>query len=117
MREMICISCPRGCHLRVEEIDPYSVSGNSCDRGAVYGRNEVLCPKRVITSTVRFFGKNGKEGRLPIKTDTPIEKTLIFPLMQQINGVRVTAPVHSGDVILSGVLGTDVNIIATTDMD
>lgn len=117
MREMICISCPRGCHLRVEEVEPYSVRGNACDRGAIYGRNEVQNPKRVITSTVRFFGEGGKEGRLPVKTDTPIEKPLIFPLMHLIDGVRVSAPVHTGDILLSGVLGTDVNIVATTDMN
>ncbi len=115
MREMICISCPRGCHLRVEEIDPYSVSGNSCDRGAVYGRNEVLCPKRVITSTVVIFGTNGKEGRLPIKTDAPIDKALIFPLMHLINSISVNTPIHTGDVLLANVLGSGVNLVATTD--
>ena len=115
MKEMICITCPRGCHLLVEEEEPYSVSGNSCDRGAVYGRNEVLRPQRVITSTVVVFGTDGKEGRLPIKTDAPIDKALIFPLMHLISSISVHAPIHTGDILLADVLGSGVNLVATTD--
>ena len=33
MKELICIVCPRGCHLLVDEEHGYAVSGISCQRG------------------------------------------------------------------------------------
>lgn len=41
MRELICITCPKGCHLRVDEEKDYKVTGNGCPRGAVYGKKSV----------------------------------------------------------------------------
>ena len=60
MKEMICIVCPRGCHLKVN--DNNEVSGNFCPRGAKYAIEEITCPKRYITSTVRTV--NLKENLL-----------------------------------------------------
>ena len=51
MKEIICITCPKGCHLKVDE-QTFAVTGNSCPRGAVYGANELRNPVRVVTSTV-----------------------------------------------------------------
>ena len=51
MKELICIVCPKGCHLRVDEADNYRVEGNGCARGEVYGREELTNPTRTITST------------------------------------------------------------------
>ena len=49
MTNLICITCPKGCHLTVDEENDYKVTGNACPRGAEYGRNEMLHPVRVIT--------------------------------------------------------------------
>ena len=50
MTELICIVCPRGCHLQVDEANGYAVTGNSCPRGAEYGRQETgPCPRRTWT--------------------------------------------------------------------
>ena len=75
MKELICITCPRGCHLTVDEKNK-TVTGNTCKRGEVYGLQEVLNPKRVITSTVTIIGADLK--RLPVRTDKPIDKELMF---------------------------------------
>lgn len=113
MKELICIACPRGCHLKVDEIT-YEVTGNSCPRGAVYGANELRNPVRVITSTVRIKGAN--LNRLPVKTDKAIAKGLMFDVIKLLDDVEVHSPIHSGDVVLHNVLGTDVNIVACKDM-
>lgn len=42
MKELICIVCPNGCHLRVDETGGCRVTGNACPRGEEYGRSEVL---------------------------------------------------------------------------
>ena len=36
MKELICIVCPKGCHLRVDEDNGYAVTGNGCPRGGVW---------------------------------------------------------------------------------
>ncbi len=71
MKELICITCPKGCHLKVDE-ETFAVTGNSCPRGAVYGANELRNPVRVVTSTVVV---DGPARRLPVKTDRPIPKS------------------------------------------
>ena len=40
MKDLICIMCPKGCHLKVDEEHGYTVTGNRCPRGAEYGHNE-----------------------------------------------------------------------------
>ena len=51
MKELICIVCPKGCHLYVDEENNDFVTGNSCPRGAAYGQNEIRNPQRTLTST------------------------------------------------------------------
>ena len=53
MKELICIVCPKGCHLKVDEENGCAVTGNGCPRGAEYGKSELLHPTRVLTSTVK----------------------------------------------------------------
>ena len=114
MKELICIVCPKGCHLTVDEENGYAVSGNNCPRGEEYGKNEVIAPKRTITSTVKVSG--GLYPRLPVKTDKPIPKELIFEAMKLLDAVELTAPVKVGDVVIENVLGTGANFIASRNM-
>ena len=51
--ETICICCPIGCNLKVEEKNgEILVTGNSCPRGKAYGITEFTAPKRVLTTSV-----------------------------------------------------------------
>lgn len=116
MREMICICCPLGCHLVVDDKDlnDIKVTGNTCLRGVKYAKDEVTCPKRVITSLVKV-----KEGDLPVvccKSKESIDKKLIFEVLDEIKKVEVTAPIHIGDVLIKNVLNTGVDIIATKEI-
>jgi CxxC motif-containing protein len=115
MTELICITCPKGCHLKVDEANDYAVTGNSCPRGEAYGKNELQHPVRVVTSTVRL--QKAALPRLPVKTDKPLPKGLMFDCMKLLDDVTVTAPVKTGDVILASICGTDVNIVATRTFD
>ena len=112
-RELICIGCPMGCPLVVEldGAEIVSVSGYTCKRGDVYARKEVTNPTRIVTSTVKVEG--GSADMVSVKTAEDIPKGKIFECVKALKGVTVKAPVHIGDVILSDVAGTGVNIIAT----
>lgn len=110
MKELVCIVCPRGCRLQVDEENGYAVTGNSCLRGAEYGKNELKNPTRVLTTTVRVTG--GVHCRLPVKTDKAIPKGMLFRAMEEANAVCVQAPVQPGQVIIENLLGTGANLVA-----
>lgn len=116
MPNLICIVCPKGCHLQVTlENGEYIVTGNSCLRGKTYGISEVTNPTRMVTSTVRI--NNGTINRLPVKTSNPIPKSCIFKVIAEINKTVVNAPVKVNDVIIKNVCGTNVDIIATRNIE
>lgn len=111
MKELVCIVCPKGCRLRVDEENGYLVSGNSCIRGAEYGKNEILNPTRVLTSTVKMEG--GLYRRCPVKTNKAVPKGKLFNIMNALNAITLTAPVQVGQVVIENVCGTGADVIAT----
>ncbi len=116
MREMICIVCPQGCRLSVDERPDGEiiVTGNGCNRGIPYAKKELTNPTRVVTSTVKIHG--GIHKRLPVKTSTDIPKGLNFAVMKELNNVEVNAPIKVGTVLIENILGTGADIVATRDM-
>lgn len=114
MRELICIVCPQGCRLQVDEADGYAVTGNACPRGAVYGKTELTNPTRVLTSVVPM----GDGHRCcPVKTSAAVPKGKIFEVMAALRPVRLTAPAAVGDVIVQNVCGTGADWVATKNME
>ena len=113
MKELTCIVCPRGCRLVID--DELNVTGNSCPRGAIYAKDELTNPKRMITSIMRV--KNRKDTVVSVKTSTSIPKGMIFEVMEEINNVGVDAPTHIGDVAIKDVLGTGADIIITKNIE
>ena len=112
MKELICITCPRGCHLTVD--DNLNVSGNFCPRGEAYAKAELTHPVRTLTSTVVI--KSELENRVPVKTNSPLPKELIAKAMEEINKVRLVAPVHIGDVVIKNIFDTGVDIVVTKNI-
>ena len=108
-RELTCIVCPRGCHLVVDE--DLNVTGNSCPRGAAYGKQEVTDPRRTVTSTVKC--DSVEFGVCPVKTRGDISKAKIFPVMEAINKLTIHVPVHVGDVVCENIADSGVDLVAT----
>ena len=115
MKELICIVCPKGCRLHVDETDGYKVSGNSCPRGEEYGKIELTNPTRTITSTVAVRG--AVHPRCPVKTTKPIPKGLIVQAMETLNGLELTAPVALGQVAVANVCGTGADFVTTRGLE
>lgn len=115
-RELICIGCPMGCPLTVqmENGEVVSVTGNTCKRGDDYARKEVTNPTRIVTSSVKIEG--GTLAAVSVKTKQDIPKGKIFDCVTALKDVTVKAPVHIGDVIVSNVADTGVDIIATKNV-
>lgn len=108
--KLTCIECPMGCPIEVEtqENAVISVKGNSCPRGKMYAENEVICPKRVVTSTVR-----AADGTMiPVKTAQPVKKEEMFSVIEKIASVHPRLPVRIGDVLYRNV-ADGVDLVAT----
>lgn len=115
-RELICIGCPLGCNITVtmDNGEITNVTGNTCPRGDAYARKEVTNPTRIITSTVRVL--NGNAAMVSCKTKADIPKEKIHEIIEALKTVTVTAPVHIGDVLVSDIAGTGVDMIATKNV-
>ena len=115
-RDLTCIGCPLGCSLVVtmENNEVTSVTGNTCPRGDAYARKEVTNPTRIVTSTVRVNGGSLPMGSCKTKEDIP--KGKIFEVTEALKSITLEAPVHIGDVVLSNVAGTGVDVIATKNV-
>lgn len=111
MKELICIVCPNGCRLRVDEERGCQVTGNACPRGEEYGRTELLHPMRVLTGTVKIHG--GSIPRCPVKTRGPIPKEKLLDAAKALGRVDLQAPVRVGDAVLADICGTGVDVVAT----
>ncbi len=107
--ELVCIECPRGCLLSAEKTEGgVSVSGNFCPKGRAYAEAEITEPRRVLTSTIRAAG-----AMVPVRTDRPVKKSMIFALMKKIRAARLTHAVAIGDTIMENIDGEGANVVAS----
>lgn len=113
MKELTCIICPRGCHLTVD--DNLNVTGNTCPRGKIYAINELTHPTRTLTSTMKTDSEISP--RVSVKSNLPLPKEKIFMAMEEINRVIAKTPIKIGDILVKNILGLDVNIVATKNID
>lgn len=115
-QELICIGCPLGCNVTVtmEDNEVTKVEGNTCPRGDAYARKEVTNPTRIVTSLVRVNG--GTQAMVSCKTSSDIPKGKIFEITDALTKVTVNAPIAIGDVLVSNVANTGVDIIATKNV-
>lgn len=114
MKELICITCPKGCHLKIDEEKDYTVTGNACPRGAEYGKNELKNPKRVITSTVKT--NSTEYCRCPVKTNGAIPKGKMFEIMALLDDIELKTPIRTGDIVIKNLLNTGVDIVACKEI-
>ncbi len=112
-RSMTCLECPRGCQLEIN-VDTLEVTGNTCPRGEAFAKAEITNPLRVLTTTVRIDSLS--EVMLPVRTQTGIPKAKMFEAMDVIRDIRAKAPVSVGDVIVSDLCGTGIDLIATKNV-
>ncbi|HCO47930.1 MAG TPA: hypothetical protein DIT55_00215 [Spirochaetaceae bacterium] len=125
MTEMICITCPMGCHLNIERLSEteISVTGNRCARGESYAREEILSPRRVVTTTCRAAGAIGsadelyRPRRIPLRTAGAFPREKIAELLALIHGLELPLPVRRGQVAIADALGSGVDVIVTRTIE
>ena len=116
-RTYTCILCPNGCEITVEHDNGAitACTGNQCDNGRKYVEQELLDPRRTISSSVLVSG--GDRPLVSVRLTAPIPRDLIFPAMEQIKTICLTAPVEPGTVLLENLFGTGSNLITTSGVN
>lgn len=116
-KDIICTICPSGCrlHINISEDSVISVAGNGCKRGINYGIAEYTNPVRNVTTSLWVEG--GNSILLSVKTTAPVPKSKIFPILCELKKVDITAPVKIGQIIISNICDTGIDIVATRDIN
>lgn len=122
-KKLICIACPRGCLLTVtigDTTDTIAVSGNSCPKGIAYGKQEALCPMRILTTTVacKHSPRTGKILgcgvldfiQLPVKTGCEIPLEEMKSMIEKIRTITTVASVQYGDCLARQAAGNGMEI-------
>ncbi len=114
-KEIVCIVCPVGCKLTVEETGKgYNISGHQCKRGEDYAIEELTHPTRMLTTTVKV--RNSRHVRLAVHSSTALPKDLLFQAMAVINTCCVQPPIKIGQAVIKDILNTGVDICASRDI-
>lgn len=103
--ELICIKCPRGCKLNVNN---ETITGNLCPRGIDYAKEEMTNPMRTVTTLIKT-----KYGIVPVKTSSEIPKNMIDELINFVSKIYENKLYKIGDVVVKNVLNLNVDLIVT----
>lgn len=110
--EMICINCPMGCMMTVEQKEgEINVKGNECKRGIQYATTECTAPTRMLTSSVYVTG--GDFPVVSVKSERAVPKEKLFEMLQVLKSITCHAPIEVGQIIVKDVLDLGIDIIAT----
>lgn len=110
-KNLICISCPRGCHLTAEKDvnGEWQISGNMCPLGKKYAVQEMTDPRRVVTAVMKT--DDPANPFVPVRTNRAYPKADIPALLNQLYKMEVKTPVALGDVVLSNANGTGIDVV------
>ena len=112
---LTCIVCPVGCEISVSDRgSSLTVTGEGCSRGKAYAISEITDPRRTFATSVRVLG--GEEPLCSVRLTKPIPMAAVTDAVELIHALRVTAPIAAGTVLISRILGTDSDVIATRDV-
>jgi CxxC motif-containing protein len=115
LQQITCIVCPNGCRISAEIVGgDYVFSGNKCARGIEFARAELTAPMRSVTTTVKTVFP--QMPALPVRTKGEIPKELIPAFINALASVLVTQQVGIGETVVSDILGTGCDVIATSDI-
>lgn len=110
--ETICICCPIGCNLKVEEKNgEIVVTGNSCPRGKAYGITEFTAPKRVLTTSVVL-----NDVTYTLKTTDAILKDELEYALKEIKKLKPDN-YKIGDIVIKNLLNLGVDVVITGKLE
>jgi CxxC motif-containing protein len=115
MKYVTCITCPIGCRITIETVDgQFSFSGNRCEKGKEFAKTELTSPIRSLTTTVCTAFTDMPV--LPVRINGEVPKEKITEIMRELSKIKITKRIGIGETVAANILGTDCDIIATSDI-
>lgn len=116
-KDFVCVICPNSCRLTVwKDTDgEVHVSGNQCNRGEDYGVKEYTHPERMLITTMRIEG--AKLPVIPVRSTKAIPKEHLLAAVKIVNEEVCEAPVKMGQVLITNILGTGIDVVSSRDME
>jgi CxxC motif-containing protein len=114
---IVCIGCPLGCRttLRIDRHgDVVKITGYQCKEGRQYVLEEHRHPVRILTTTV--LTEKSTRPLLPVRTNRPILKSKLTEAAFTLVPLRAKPPIKVGQVVLTNLLNTGADVIATDDL-
>lgn len=109
---LTCILCPMGCELKVARNDDLiTVTGNKCEKGEQFAREEVLYPIRNLATSVPIAGKHFK--MLSVRLSDRVPQHILMDILKEIGRLRTEPPVKRGEILIQNVLNSGADVIAT----
>jgi CxxC motif-containing protein len=115
--EVICVVCPLACRVTVSIDDKgnvVNVTDNQCKEGGKYAINEYKFPGRVLTTTVLTESSGCK--LLSVRSNKLIPKDRLRECAHFLAKVRVKPPVKIGQIIVTNIVGTGVDMLSTNEL-
>lgn len=109
--EFCCSVCPKSCNITIE--DDGRIINAMCEKGEVEAKNELISPRRVLTTTVKTVF--GSMPVVAVRTDRSVEKSKIAEIMKKVNGIVVKKPLLLGEIVYANIID-GVNLVSTVNM-
>jgi CxxC motif-containing protein len=104
--------CPIGCELEVcGTRNDIKVTGNKCEKGIDFAREEVFAPKRNLATSVPINGRQFK--MVSVRLSARVPRHELFNILKEIARLRPVPPVKRGQVLIPDVLNSGADVIAT----
>ena len=85
--------------------------GYGCRRGLDFAKSEFTDPVRLLTTTVKLAGRS--DTVLAVRSSKPIPREKLMECMEVIRRTEAPVPVRQYDVIVSNILDTGADIVAS----
>ncbi|MEW9097220.1 MAG: DUF1667 domain-containing protein [Clostridiaceae bacterium] len=116
-KNFICSGCNDKCviNMQWDDDDAFEISGNNCNDGIYYAKEERKNNKDIFTTLVRIKGADCNV--VPVKSSKTIDKKLWIDCSKALSMLYVGAPVKIGDIVCHNLLNTGVDILCTRNID
>lgn len=112
-KRLTCIECPVGCILDIEynKSRVLSVKGNECSKGEKFAHDEIIDPRRVLTTTIGI--ESALFNRLPVRSRIDVPRDQVMDMIRQVKKIKAKVPVKAGDIIIKDFLESGIDIISS----
>lgn len=111
---VVCTSCPVGCVIRRDESGV--ICGYGCLQGKRFAEDELTCPMRMFTSTVRTEG-HPEMRLLPVRTSIKIPRARMMAVAKECRRISVRGSIEMGEVVRVNVANTGADLVACAPLE